>query len=58
MLKIHSVKEQYAAYREHMSRLADIRNALALMQWDQETYMPPKGAGFRAQQIATLSEMA
>ncbi|HZK62536.1 MAG TPA: carboxypeptidase M32 [Puia sp.] len=58
MLKIHSVREQYAAYREHMSRLADVRNALALMQWDQETYMPPKGAGFRAQQIATLSEMA
>ncbi|MDP4130061.1 MAG: carboxypeptidase M32 [Bacteroidota bacterium] len=58
MLKIHSDKEQYAAYREHMTRLADIRNALALMQWDQETYMPAKGAGFRAQQIATLSELA
>jgi carboxypeptidase Taq len=41
-----------------MRRLTDLRSALALMQWDQETYMPPKGAGFRAQQVATLSEMA
>jgi carboxypeptidase Taq len=41
-----------------MARLADIRNTLALMQWDQETYMPVKGADFRARQIATLSEMA
>jgi carboxypeptidase Taq len=58
MQKIQSAKEQYAAYREHMSRLADVRNALGLMQWDQETYMPSRGAGFRAQQVATLSEMA
>ncbi len=28
------------------------------MQWDQETYLPPKGAHFRGQQISTLSEMA
>ena len=41
-----------------MRKLADLRAALALMQWDQETYLPPKGAGFRAQQIATLAEMA
>jgi carboxypeptidase Taq len=41
-----------------MRRLADLRSALALMQWDQETYLPPKGAGFRAQQVATLAELA
>ena len=58
MLKISTGKERYTVYREHMARLADIRNALALMQWDQETYMPVKGADFRARQIATLSELA
>ena len=58
MLKISTGKERYAEYRDHMARLADIRHSLALMQWDQETYMPVKGAGFRARQIATLSEMA
>lgn len=41
-----------------MRKLADIRAALALMQWDQETYMPAKGADFRARQVATLSELA
>ena len=41
-----------------MRKLADMRAALALMQWDQETYLPVKGTGFRAQQVATLSEMA
>ena len=41
-----------------MRKLADVRAALALMQWDQETYLPAKGAGFRAQQVATLSELA
>jgi carboxypeptidase Taq len=58
MIKLPSDKELYATYRDHMAKLADIRNALALMQWDQETYMPSKGAEFRARQIATLSEMA
>ena len=53
-----SHQELYNQYREHMRKLADVRAALALMQWDQETYMPSKGAGFRAQQVATLSEMA
>jgi carboxypeptidase Taq len=41
-----------------MSRIADLRYASALLQWDQETYMPPKGAALRGQQIATLSEMS
>jgi carboxypeptidase Taq len=58
MMKISTGKELYSAYREHMAKLADIRNALALMQWDQETYMPVKGTDFRARQIATLSETA
>jgi carboxypeptidase Taq len=48
---------QYEKYRGYMRKLADLRASLALMQWDQETYLPQKGAGFRAQQIATLAEM-
>ncbi len=58
MIKIANSREKYEAYRAHMRKLADVRAALALMQWDQETYLPSKGAGFRAQQIATLAEMA
>ncbi|GAA4337114.1 carboxypeptidase M32 [Flaviaesturariibacter amylovorans] len=48
----------YAEYTRRLSRIADIRNASALLQWDQETYLPPKGAHFRGQQLSTLSEIA
>ena len=41
-----------------MQRLADVRHAHAVLQWDQETYLPKKGAHFRGQQLSTLSELA
>jgi carboxypeptidase Taq len=58
MIKVTNTRVQYEKYRSHMRKLADLRASLALMQWDQETYLPQKGTGFRAQQIATLAEMA
>ena len=48
----------YEDYRRQMQRIADVRQASAVLQWDQETYLPPKGAHFRGQQISTLSELA
>lgn len=48
---------KYKAYKERLTTIADIGYSIALLGWDQETYMPEKGAGFRAQQIATLSGM-
>ena len=51
-------KELYSQYLERMHRIADVRNASAILQWDQETYLPPKGAKFRGQQISTLSEIS
>ena len=48
----------FDSYKIQMHTIADIRYASAVLQWDQETYLPPKGAGFRGQQIATLSELA
>src|ERR1700688_1724313 len=58
MTNTAGVRASFELYRQHMRKLADVRAALAMMQWDQETYMPVKGSGFRAQQVATLSEMA
>src|SRR5215203_5737815 len=51
-------QELYEKYKTKMHRIADVRNANALLQWDQETYLPPKGAKFRGQQISTLSEIS
>src|SRR5258705_10923560 len=41
-----------------MRRIADVKYSTALLQWDQETYLPKKAGAIRGQQIATLSEMA
>ena len=40
-----------------MRLIADVKNASAILQWDQETFLPAKGASFRGQQISTLSEI-
>ena len=44
--------------REFTNKITDIQRAIAILNWDQETYMPKKGQGFRAQQIGTLSGLA
>jgi carboxypeptidase Taq len=48
----------YSKYKALMSKIADVNYASAVLSWDQETYMPPKGATFRAQQLSTLAGMA
>ncbi|PSL50209.1 carboxypeptidase Taq [Chitinophaga niastensis] len=53
-----STAELYADYKIKVQKIADVRNALAVLGWDQETYLPEKGAGFRGQQITTLSTIA
>ena len=58
MVNIASSEKLYAQYKAHTRKIADIRYAVAVLQWDQETYMPAKSIGHRAQQIATLSETA
>lgn len=51
-------RELYDSYRDKMQRIADVKYAAAVLQWDQETYLPSKGAAARARQLATLSEAA
>lgn len=53
-----NTRELYQQYKEEMAQLADVRHASAVLQWDQETYLPAKGAAFRGRQISTLSEIA
>jgi carboxypeptidase Taq len=50
--------ESYAQYVDKLQQVADLRYSAAVLQWDQETYMPPRGEGARARQLATLSELA
>ncbi len=48
----------YEAYKQKMQKIADLRNAAAVLNWDEETYLPEKGAAFRGRQLATLSTLA
>lgn len=53
-----SIEEKYSRYRQKMRSIADIKYAAAVLQWDQETYLPESGNEHRGQQIATLTEIA
>lgn len=48
----------YQQYQETLQKIADVKYASAVLQWDQETYIPPKGGEIRGRQIATLSQIA
>lgn len=50
--------EKILQLKQKIGEVKDINNATALLHWDQEVYMPPKGAAARGQQLATLSSLA
>ena len=50
--------DTYEQYVAKMQKIADLHNAAAVLNWDEETYLPVKGAAFRGQQLATLSTLA
>ena len=52
------MSSDYHLYKQTLQKIADVKYASAVLQWDQETYLPPKGNDFRGRQIATLSEIA
>ena len=51
-------QDLYKEYVERMQKIADVKFSAAVLQWDQETYMPVKGGDARARQLATLTEIA
>jgi len=48
----------YHQYSDILKKIADVKYASAVLQWDQETYLPAKGADARSRQLATLNELA
>lgn len=45
----------YDSVKAKIQKIADVNFASAVLNWDQETYMPPKGNEFRSRQLATLA---
>jgi carboxypeptidase Taq len=44
--------------KEILAEVSDLSRAAALLEWDQETYMPPGGIQARAQQLSTLMRLS
>ncbi len=53
-----TTQELYTEYTLLLQKAADLHSASAVLEWDQETYMPPKGAEARGRQLATLASQA
>ena len=47
--------DAHRALREHARELLDLRSAMALLGWDQQTKMPPKAAVGRGRTMGALS---
>ncbi len=52
------MEEKFQQLKERLGRVADLSFAAAVLNWDQETQMPPGGATARADQLATLQAVA
>ncbi len=54
-MDIQSARNELLA---RLREIGDLRDAHAILSWDQTTYMPPGGAPARARQIALLDRLA
>jgi carboxypeptidase Taq len=52
------MEQKLAELKKRLATVSDLHRASALLGWDQQTYMPPKGASARSEQLATLDKMA
>jgi len=43
--------------RERLAAISDLRHAAGVLEWDQQTMMPPRGYGGRAEALATLGRV-
>lgn len=58
MVTDKTTRELYSIYKNITQKAADFQYAGAVLGWDQEVYMPPKGFAFRGRQLATLASQA
>jgi carboxypeptidase Taq len=52
------MEEKLQELKARLGEIQDLSKAVALLGWDQQTYMPPGGAAARAEQLATLQKTA
>ncbi len=52
------MEENLQKLKAHLAEVDDLNMAVAVLNWDQSTYMPPGGAAARGRQMATLGSLA
>jgi carboxypeptidase Taq len=52
------VNEKFQTLKQRLAVVSDLRNVSGLLGWDLQTYMPPKGARARANQLATIDRLS
>jgi carboxypeptidase Taq len=51
-------EQQFRQLTDRLAEVADLNYISALLDWDQQTYMPPSGSANRGHQLATLQQIA
>lgn len=52
------MQDKWPELKSRLAQVENLHHASAVLSWDQQTYMPPRGAAARAEQLATLDKMA
>ncbi|HKG24089.1 MAG TPA: hypothetical protein VKB09_00490, partial [Thermomicrobiales bacterium] len=51
------MEESYNQLKQRLAEVSDLGTIGGLLGWDQQTMMPPRGAGVRAMQLATIARL-
>ena len=54
----HHLTDHLNELRVHLAELSDLHHTNQLLNWDQQTMMPPRGAAARAESLATLGRIS
>ncbi|HUU27637.1 MAG TPA: carboxypeptidase M32 [archaeon] len=55
---MNRIPDNYHRLIEHYKEAALLESCSSLLQWDQETFMPARGVGHRAEQMALMAALA
>jgi carboxypeptidase Taq len=56
-MKGHIMEDKLQLLKDRLAEVIDLIYVEALLEWDQQTYMPPGGAAGRAEQLGTISKL-
>src|SRR5690242_18345255 len=56
--ELENMPDPIQQLQERMAALVDLRNVAQLLDWDQQTMMPPRGAPTRAEAVATVQRIS